>query len=384
MTKRKGSALFTILAVYMLLILANVSIGEAAPLEYPSLYKSPRAMGMGGAGVSIGGQFDSVFYNPAGLGKMPDNNWEVNLGQFSAAVGENVIDFANDMQDAFDSDDDEQLNEVNQVLSDYRGDHLHMSVSDLVSVAKRSDNIAFGIGALGSGTLNAVPNQGLGDEGLLYVQSSLKYGGIGGMSYRFSDNLYLGASLKYMQNEAVDYFFTATELVENEDDLEDYILNEVKEDGSSFGIDAGVIYEFMRDSKLKPAVGLSVLNIGDMDFGDAGEIPMTVNLGASINPEIPYFHSFIFGIDYVDLLKNYEEDDDFGKRLRLGGELGIFDKKYASMAVRAGLYQGYGTFGADLRIFILTMSYTSYAEEVGAYAGQDKDRRHLVTLNLGW
>ena len=54
------------------------------------------------------------------------------------------------------------------------------------------------------------------------------------------------------------------------------------------------------------------------------------------------------------------------------------------MKVRAGLYQGYPTFGVDLRLFIVTLNYTTYAEEVGAYAGQDDDRRHLIALNLGW
>ena len=54
------------------------------------------------------------------------------------------------------------------------------------------------------------------------------------------------------------------------------------------------------------------------------------------------------------------------------------------MAVSAGLYQGYPGFGADLRLLIFDLSYVTYAEEVGAYAGQDEDRRHIVMLNAGW
>ena len=111
---------------------------------------------------------------------------------------------------------------------------------------------------------------------------------------------------------------------------------------------------------------------------------MTVDLGLSINPDIPTFHHLIVALDYVDMFKNYSEDSDIGKRLRFGGELCLFSKKAIGAMIRAGLYQGYATFGADLRLSIVTLSYVTYAEEIGAYAGQDDDRRHLAMLNVGW
>jgi hypothetical protein len=48
------------------------------------------------------------------------------------------------------------------------------------------------------------------------------------------------------------------------------------------------------------------------------------------------------------------------------------------------MYQGYPTFGADLRLLTFLFSGTMYSEEVGAYAGQDKNTRYLVTFNFGW
>ena len=91
-------------------------------------------------------------------------------------------------------------------------------------------------------------------------------------------------------------------------------------------------------------------------------------------PDIPYDMNGSYKTGNIVLHKT------FGR----GVVLEIFDKKMASMKVRAGLYQGYPTLGADLRLFIVTLNYTTYAEEVGAYAGQDNDRRHLIALNLGW
>ncbi len=382
MIEGRGNNFIAVIAICFMFLLANVSVATAGSYEYPHIYKSPRVMGMGGANVAIGGGFDSVFYNPAGLTRMPEYNWEVNVLGLSGTVGEDTLDFVDDLNDAFDEEDD--LTAVNDVLKDYRGKHIHFDAANLSSVAKNAEKLAFGLGGLASVVSDSIPHQGFGEDGLLEMHASMQYGGIGGVAYRVSDQLSVGASVKLINKEVVDHFFTATEIIEHEDDLEDYFTDELKEDGTGVGVDAGIIYEFMQDSKLKPAVGVSIQNIGDMDFGDAGTIPMTVNVGASATVNLPVLQEMVVGIDYVDAFNNYEQDDDIGKRVRLGGEIGIIDNTVITAAVRAGLYQGYPTFGADLRLFMVALSYTTYAEEVGAYAGQDDDRRHMVSLNVGW
>ena len=67
-------------------------------LEYPYIYKSPRSMGMGGAGIAVGGRFDSVFQNPAGLAYLEKDNWEVNFINLSVGYGKNSEEFADDME----------------------------------------------------------------------------------------------------------------------------------------------------------------------------------------------------------------------------------------------------------------------------------------------
>ncbi len=366
---------------------------EAASNEYPYLYKSPRAMGMGGAYIAIGGRVDTLFYNPAGLGKMPENDWEVNILSISGEAGKNALDFTSDLQDAFDTGDidkdgessDDQIQAVNDVFAKFRGENLHLSSSVLLpTLGKNYGTIAFGMSSVGRVKLDAVTHQGFGSDGLLEVNADATYGAIGGFSYNMYENLFLGASLKYLSRESLIHTFTSREIVEHQDNLEDLITDELKASGNAFGIDIGAIYKFSKYTRFKPAAGISILNIGDLDFGNAGKLPMTVNLGTSINPEIPIFGPLTIGLDYVDLFNGYDQDSDIGKRIRLGGELQLFDKKLASMAVRLGLYQGYPTAGVDLELFIITLSYVTYAEEVGAHAGQDDDRRHLVTLNIGW
>jgi hypothetical protein len=126
------------------------------------------------------------------------------------------------------------------------------------------------------------------------------------------------------------------------------------------------------------------MNIGELNFGRAGKMPQTVNVGIAVNPTITMFRSLIVGLDSIDVLNDYKQDTDMAKRLRYGAELQLFDIWPVELALRAGMYESYPTFGADLRLLFITASYVMYTEEVGAYAGQDKDKRQLLTLNIGW
>ena len=62
----------------------------------------------------------------------------------------------------------------------------------------------------------------------------------------------------------------------------------------------------------------------------------------------------------------------------------MFNGWVGTFGLQLGMYQGHPTYGVDARIFALKIAYTSYAEEVGAYSGQDPDRRHMVNISIGW
>jgi hypothetical protein len=387
----------TILCLLLLaaagLLLPSVSPAEPTSREYPSLYKSPRAMGMGGAYTAIGGRVDTLFYNPAGLSNIPrDKGWEVNLLNVSAEAGDSTIDFMKGLHDALTtgdlngdgSTDDDQVKAVNNLLYDYRGQHIHGRVADFTSFGKSFDTLSFGAGALASGTIDAVPHQGFGPEGLLEVNGDETYGAVGGISMQLGPGFFLGASVKSFHRNSVMHDFTARELVDRSSDLKALFYDDLLKKGNAVGFDAGAIWKFAPDSWLRPSVGVSALNVGDLDFGDAGVIPMTFNAGFAVNPRIEAFRSLLLAADYVDFTNQYEQDSDRSKRLRYGAELQLFDTTLLELAVRGGMYEGYPTAGLDLRFSIVTLTYTMYSEEVGAYAGQDRDKRQMVTLVIGW
>jgi hypothetical protein len=296
------------------------------------------------------------------------------------------------MNDAFDAEDqnndgdtdDDRLMAVNRVLRDYRGENIHIDAANLSSVAYNYGKASFGIGGLASAKLDAVPHQGFGSEGLLEVDAYIQGGAIVGVAAEPLNDLHAGVSVKFLERGTVDHYFTAKEITENEDNLGEYIKDELSEKGTAVGFDAGMICSFFQNSIIRPSMGFSVMDIGDTDFGDAGVVPMTVNLGIAATGNLLVFETLTVGLDYVDLLNNYEEDDDWGKRVRFGGELIMIDNALLTAALRAGLYQGYSTYGVEIMLSVLKVSYTSYAEELGAYAGQDMDRRHMIALNIGW
>jgi hypothetical protein len=382
-----------LLLAAVLLAPGGASAASASSLEYPYLYKSTRAMGMGGAYTAIGGRVDTLFYNPAGLTNIPkDKGWEVNILNLSAEVGKNALDFIDDLQTALDtgdlngdgSTDDDQLKTVNDLLAANLGRNIHARVADFTSFGRSYDSAALGFGALVSGKIDAVPHQGLGPEGLLEVNADATYGAIGGVSIPVGNGFFAGGTLKVLHRESLIHSFTAREIVDRQDTLDEYITDELRTKGDAVGFDAGLLWKFSPDSWWRPSVGLSVMNIGDLDFGDAGTIPMTVNAGVALNPRIAMFRSLVLGADIVDMTKEFEQDEDLAKRVRYGAELQLFDKRLLELALRAGMYEGYPTFGAELRTLVFSLSYAMYSEEVGAYAGQDRDKRHLLTFNLGW
>ncbi len=389
----KNKRCWLLVAVVVLMLPALALAQEPTTREYPYIYKSTRAMGMGGAYTAVGGRVDSLFYNPAGLINIPrDKGWEFNLINVSAEYGKNVKDFLNDFKDASDtgdlnhdgSSDDDQLRATNDVLAKYRGENLHLRVSDFTSLGKSYDRWAFGVGGIASGRLDAMTHQGFGADGFLEVNADAVYGALGGVSIGVTHDVFVGLTVKSLHREALIHNFTAREFVDKQDNLDDYIKDDLRKSGNAIGFDTGLIWKFAPDSPLKPSVGASIMNIGDMKFGDAGKMPQTVNVGIAINPSLSMFRSLTVGADYIDVLNNYKQDKDMAKRLRIGAELQLFDIWPAELALRAGLYESSPTLGFDLRLLIFTISYAMYTEEIGAYAGQDKDKRQLLTVNVGW
>ncbi|SNR64864.1 hypothetical protein [Desulfurobacterium atlanticum] len=380
-----------IMGALTLLIITTLP-ATAANFEYPYIYKDPSIMAMGGAYTAVGGSVNSLFYNPAGLSDVREEaGFEVTLLKLGITTSEKTFDFVNDFTDVLDIDNEtEQTKALNDLILKYLGENFHLDAQTLfLGIAKSTENSGFGFTVVGSAQFNFSTHTGAGTDGLIEVHQRAYGGVIGGYSRNFLDGkLKAGIGIKYFYAESVDHNFTTTEILENSDNFTDYVNDNYLFTGSGVGFDVGFEYAPFEGNFLNPQFGLSILNVGDLELGDAGTIPMSVNLGVALKPEFEGFKGFfkypVIALDIVDVTKNNGVDDDWGKRIRAGAKVNIWDNKFTTFAVATGLYQGYPTFGVDFRLGVFALQFATYAEEVGAYAGQDEDRRYTGSVSIEW
>lgn len=378
-----------------------------APLSYASdlayLYKDMRIMGMGGANAASGGYSSSLFSNPAGIANLPtDHGMIVELLGLSATGSTNASDVFSDLVDAVDSDDEDQIVDV---LEKYSGQRTHVDVANYSSISKNHGNYAWSVGLLAASDINLTAHANSLD-GILEVQSRA-YGGLtGAYAHTFEQvgngDLQLGLGVKFLSQKSFEGKLSPADLLSG-DDLGDELRDKMEKDNSGFAIDLGAIYQFYTDNDLKPALGLSIMNIGSVDFNDTyGGQPTTVNIGASIEPTIPFLKRTRIAVDYVDLFNankyriynlddinddvSYSDydDSDFLKRLRLGISGLLYESHWSSMELATGIYQGGLTAGIDFTASVFRLGLTTYEEQTGPEYGDESDRRYSLVLGMAW
>ena len=390
----------------LLFSLCSASALMAGYSEHAYLYKDARIMGMGGANVAVGGYSTSVFHNPAGiLNIKKSHGLEVELLGLGVQASSGIQDFVDDIDTA---DGDTQA--VSDVLKKYSGDHFNIGLSNYSSVTNNGDSFAWSVGVLAAVDGNFIAHGNGGANALLETHSR-GYGGlVAAVASSFENvgpgTLDVGIGVKYISQQSYEGGIGVSEIVDNQDDLGTYMQDKYERKSSGYGIDLGLNYKFFPESSWHPAVGISILNIGNMKMdNNYGKQPMTVNLGASVSPEVAFLEHFILAVDYVDLLNANEtrfynftqsagvvtsvthqdfEEADFMKRLRLGVSAGLFDNSWFMMTLNGGLYQGNYTFGIDLQATLIKLGFATYAEEIGPKTGDLTDRRYMVNLGIGW
>ena len=375
-------------------------LSNAADLAY--LYKDMRIMGMGGANIASGGYSSSVFSNPAGIANLPtDHGFIVELLGINVAASSDASDIVSDLSDAIDSDNED---EIIDVLEKYSGQRTHLDVANYSSVSKNHGNYAWTVGLLAATDVNLTPHANNIDS-ILEVQSR-GYGGItAAYSYTFkkvgNGNIHVGLGAKYLFQKSFEGKLTPGDLL-NGDDIGDELRDRMESDSDGYSIDLGVIYQFIYMKDLNPAIGLSIMNIGNLDFDDSyGGQPTTVNIGASIEPTIPYIKKTRIALDYVDLFNankyriynldksgkvSYSDykDSDFIKRLRFGISGLIYENSWSSLEVATGVYQGGLTAGIDFTASVFRLGFATYEEETGPEYGDESDRRYSINLSIAW
>ncbi len=357
----------SVAALLVWLCAAQTAFGE----ELPLFYKGVRPLGMGGAFTAVADDENAMFYNPAGLNSIKGFGGLAVLNPLVEG-GSNTVQFAQDIRDVADAaTTTEQTQLAVALLKRWMGEHLHVRSAVFPNLTVHN----FGIGVLGQATFDGEVHTVTGSD-TLDVRGGYDLAGLASAAYGFSifgKPFQIGMTGKLVNRRLLDRPYTANDLVtQNGIDFS----RDLKR-GTGFGVDAGVIYTL--PLPLNPSLGATVQNIGDIDLGDAGKLKQQLNAGLALRPTFP-FGSLTLALDMVDVTGNIGSDQDKAKRLHAGAEY----RFPRVLALRAGFNQGYATAGATLDLWILKLAYAYTTEEVGAYAGQRPDHRHVAQISLGF
>ncbi|HZR47559.1 MAG TPA: hypothetical protein VFA47_12680 [Candidatus Manganitrophaceae bacterium] len=346
------------------LIILFVLLGSFTDLyaeELPSLYRGIRPLGMGGAFITLSDDENAMFYNPSGLNDV--NGWSVDLLNPSVEWSENSSKLYKDFKDL----DTKNEGDVAAFMENRVGEHQHIRAAVLPNFVMRN----FAVGVLGQATGDIdVRNPG---DPKVFTDIKVDLGILVSGAYGFYERqLQIGATAKYVERDGINHVYTATEIASKGFDP----LNQ-REKKSDVAFDLGM--KFNPNVVLSPSFAVVLQNITNLDFGNLGVIPQQLNVGAAINPHFWILRT-TFAVEVDDLTKRIEADKDLYKRTHLGAEV-RFPKV---LSVRAGINQGYLTAGIGIDLWIVALSYATYAEELGASSGQRADRRHIAQLSLGF
>ena len=369
--------------------------------EHAFLYKDPRVMGMGGANVAVGAYSTSIFSNPAGLVNIKkDQGFVVDVLSVGLTVSEKAQTFLSDMNDAGDD-----AQKISDLIDEYSGDVFNVQANNYTSISKNSDMFAWSVGLLAATDISTIVHGNGSISGAPVEVSGRAYGGLMlGAAKEYSTDIGVvdvGIGLKYVSQTSYEGPLYVSDL--QGDNVADELKKKYEKTATGFGLDLGVTYKPFADNFWHPAVGLSILNIGAMSMDDNfGSQPTTVNIGASVTPEVPYLEKLVLAVDYIDMfnanrVRQYTfdegtgsstfvdyEDSGFMKRLRVGAGIGLINSTYFSTQLNLGLYQGAYTAGLDMELTILKLNFATYQEQVGTGSVDIPDRRYMAQIGIGW
>ena len=357
----RRSSMRKILPLMILIVFAS-SLCLAA--EYPYIYKGFRPMGMGGAFVAVSNDANALFYNPAGLADI--ENIQASIFGIEIEVGKNTTGL---IKDALDTDFG-NATESAQFLRDHMGDSSHLGLA----IVPNYSMPRFALTILGTGRMDMEVRDRQYPKLDVNVISDIGLGA--GYAHPFLDNnLLVGASAKYIHRQSLTQEYTVADL---SDKLSDTIKDDLKK-GNGILVDLGVIYKLSKFQFANSRVGISANNLFGGGLGDAADATQHIDIGFAQDLDLNVTKA-TFAIDYIDIFNQFDQDSDIAKRLRLGAECKFLDIIF----VRAGLYQGYFTAGLNLEARIVRLDLLTYAEEIGAYAGQRVDRRYAGRFVFGF
>lgn len=336
---------------------------QVKALMYNPRGLSVRALGMGGAYTALVNDDDSLYYNPAGYGKMSGFQWVI----LDPNLGLNGLNAYSEYSDLFANSSTDMASVLNALYG--KNIWAHTGMKTLISIGGLS------FGAYGNADINlnlenpAYPN--------LYANYYLDYAYVAGFGFEFVPQVFsMGAQLRYINRSGGQIPIGPSSLALLNSNTIEEAINQSQ--GTAYGLDLGMQFEIPVNGK--PTIGVMWRDIGDTTFKtigghikpDTDSSDLTLGMGMIIDgPGVDIKPAF--DIRYLN------QGGQIGKKINFGVEVDL-----PILDIRAGFHQGYYTLGTSFDAGIMRIDAATYGVELGEYPGQLEDRRYILQLSIGF
>ncbi|MBC96737.1 MAG: hypothetical protein CME63_03250 [Halobacteriovoraceae bacterium] len=360
---------------------------NSALAEFSFLHRSPEALMMGDAFTAVADDENTLFYNPAALGRnrglsivplkpniaVPDVlDKELSLDNPGVGISDRFEDFPSDAEGIAD-----------RVL----GYPLYLEVAAAPSI--KLLNFGFNFFAVSKTSMdlqNAI-------HPVLNIDYRLDRGFITGYAFNFGNGgqgrnpaghrSTIGIGLKTMNRQGLtgtfDLFGTELlDIIQDSDDYKSVRKNLGYSKGSGFGFDLGFEHNiFMGPTRL--TFGAAWLDIGNTSFDkDEGDFAIpdqeqSLNLGASFNQDLGLL-DYTLAIDYSNAL---DVQSATASKVKLGARA-----RLPFIDLYTGYNGGYASWGLGIKAFFVDLKLGFYGIELGRRFRQREGKRTVLTISL--
>lgn len=369
------------------------AVNAAEPINYSihQHYVSPRAQGMGNAFVGVADDYNSLFYNPAGLSNLTEG--EINLKIQIAGSG-NILDLSNQMKDASNASNKDQA--YSDLLNKNYGNHYFSRFPNIGATWARPGWAVAFIPADLSAEIAIHQQVGATMTVEGYQDSTLAFG----KAWKFLEDqpatLSVGVTGKAIYRGYVLKSVTAPELVYNDK----FFSPEDAKEGMTVDADVGLLYTWKEADKggpawtknFKPQVGLTVRNLADYGFkynyhlynkqtAEPPQLYRRVDLGGMA--ELPGFWVFKprVALDVRDMTHPFWT---LKKGLHAGVELLWNVRWWLQGGYRVGYNQGYLSAGLSAQFVWFRLDFATWGEEIGTSGAPQENRRYVAQMSLSF
>ncbi|MGZ3775951.1 MAG: hypothetical protein ACXVCN_19715 [Bdellovibrio sp.] len=329
------------------------SLGENA--------RSLRSRAMGGVYIPFANNAESIFFNPAGLGK--SSLLDIKLLEVDVGVNTTAVTEASKLQKINPSDPAS----FNQLF----GKRIWAEVT-----GKSAVSLPFiSMGYLNDAEVSLDLHNPAFPEFETYFRNDQAF--YLGSAFTIMPSTYLGAAVKRInrwggstENIGVSSIAGATSI--------DSVGANFQNKGQGYGIDLAILTELPAPI-LKPTFTVVWQDVGNTAFTKTAGVDAPVH----INQNLSVGSGITVDLPLIDLAAGFEArhlmepDIEIGKKLHLGAELSI-----PLIDLRAGYSQGYLSYGVGFNFLIFHFDAVSYTEEMGVYTGQEGDARYMASLSI--